>query len=69
MILVCIKSSVATKNGNKEGMTELAHKDKPDLTACKLDLENISKQMVNNKNKIGKKFFLNFEIGIILPPK
>ena len=48
---------MATKKGNREGTTELAHKLRPDFVAIKLLFENISRQIVNNKNKIGKIFF------------
>ena len=46
IILVCIKSSVATKKGKIEGITEFAHRAKPDFTAGKLLFEN------NNKLKV-----------------
>ena len=38
---MCINNSVATKNGNNEGTTEVAHKLSPDFTAGKFELENI----------------------------
>jgi hypothetical protein len=56
---VCDKSSVATKKGNKEGITEFAHKERPFFTATRLFLEKINKQNVKNKKSIGKKFFFN----------
>ena len=40
-MFVCSKSSVATKNGNKDGTTEVAHKIRPFFTAVKLFLEII----------------------------
>ena len=49
-MFVCIKSSVATKKGNKEGTTEVAHSEIPFLTADKLELENIRIHNVNTKN-------------------
>ena len=61
-MLVCIKSSVATKKGNKEGTTEVAQRLIPDLTADKLELENIKIEMVNSKNKRDIKFLFNFNI-------
>lgn len=60
-ILVCIKSSVETKKGKREGTTELAHKVSPDLTAGRLDLEKTSKHKVNNRKTKGKKFLLIFK--------
>jgi hypothetical protein len=51
---------VATKNGNKEGTTEFAHKDKPDLTAGRLLLEKSNKQKVKQINTKGRKFLFNF---------
>lgn len=60
MILVCINNSVATKNGKREGTTEFAHKDKPDLIAGKLLLEKIKRQRVKAKNNIGSRFRFNF---------
>ena len=62
IIFVCINNSVATKNGKSEGTTELAHNDKPDFTAGRLELENTNKQSVKVKNIIGKKFLFNFII-------
>lgn len=59
MILVCINSSVATKKGNREGITEFAHKDNPDLTAGRLLLEKMRRQNVNPKNKRGSIFRFN----------
>ena len=63
-MLVCSKSSVATKKGNKLGITEVAHSDKPDFTAIILDFEYIIKKTVNIKNENGIIFFLNFKIFI-----
>ena len=42
---------MATKNGNKEGTTEVDQRLIPDLTAVKLEFENIKIEMVKNKNK------------------
>lgn len=58
--MVCIKSSVATKKGNKEGTTEVAQRLIPDLTADKLELENIKIESVNSKNRRDIKFRFNF---------
>ncbi len=33
---MCSSNSVATKNGNREGTTEVAHRVKPFLTATRL---------------------------------
>ena len=60
MMFVCINSSVATKNGKREGTTEFAHNAKPDFTAGRLLFENINKQKVKAKNVRGKKFLFNF---------
>ena len=43
-MFVFINSSVATKNGNKEGTTELAQRDKPFLTAGRFVFEKNNKQ-------------------------
>ena len=59
-MLVCIKSSVATKKGNKEGTTEVAQRLIPDLTAVKLEFENIKIERVNVKNRRDIKFLFNF---------
>ncbi len=59
-MLVCIKSSVATKKGNKEGTTEVAHRLIPDLTAVKFALEKIKIEIVNSKNRSDTKFLFNF---------
>ncbi|MCI8760006.1 MAG: hypothetical protein HFJ34_02625 [Clostridia bacterium] len=55
-----MSNSVATKNGNKEGITELAQSDNPDFTAGRLLFEKINKQKVKPKNKREKKFLFNF---------
>lgn len=60
-MLVCINNSVATKNGNNEGTTEVAHKLSPDFTAGKLALENTRRPRVKHKKIIGKKFLRNFK--------
>lgn len=60
IMFVCIRSSVATKKGNKEGTTELDHKERPDFIAGKLLLEKIKRQKVNSKKIIGSKFRLSF---------
>jgi hypothetical protein len=44
--LVCERSSVAIKNGNKDGKTEEYHSAIPFLAALKLLLENINKNIV-----------------------
>ena len=64
MIFVCINNSVATKNGNNDGTTEFAHRDRPDLTAGRFDLENNNKQKVKAKNNSAKKFLFNLIIYI-----
>ena len=60
-MLVCIRSSVATKNGNKDGTTEFAQSNNPDFTAGRLLFEKINKHKVKTINIIGKKFFRNFK--------
>ena len=57
---MCISNSVATKNGKREGTTELAQSNKPDFTAGRLLLEKINKQKVKPKNKREKKFLFSF---------
>lgn len=49
-------NSVATKNGNRVGTTNFAHKVRPFLAAVKLLLEKIIREIVNN-NKIIVKIF------------
>lgn len=57
-ILVCINKLVATKKGNNEGTTVVAHKVSPFLTAIKLVLVNISSKKEKDKKIKVKKFFL-----------
>ena len=45
-ILVLESSSVATKNGNKDGTIEVAHNVSPDLVEDIFDEANIIKQIV-----------------------
>ena len=49
MKLVRHKSSVAIKNGNRDGTTEFAHKFKPFFAAIKLSEENIIKKIVKGE--------------------
>ena len=56
MMLVCIKSSVATKKGKSEGTTEFAHKANPLFTAGKFELENNKRLTVKPINTSEKKF-------------
>ena len=58
---MCINNSVATKNGNNEGTTEVDHKLSHDFNAGKFELENIRRPRVKNKKIIGKKFLRNFK--------
>ena len=62
MIFVCINNSVATKNGNSEGTTDVAQRDIPDFTAFKLELENINIQIVNSKNMSDIIFLFNLKM-------
>ena len=48
--MVCERSSVAIKNGNKDGKTEEYHSAIPFLAALKLLLENINKNIVKRDN-------------------
>jgi hypothetical protein len=48
---------VAIKNGNNAGTTEVAHNVNPFFAADKLEVENITKHIVNNKKIIGKVYF------------
>lgn len=50
------------KKGNKEGITELAHKERLDFTAGKFDFENNNKLKVKIINKNGKKILLKLKI-------
>ena len=61
IILVCISNSVATKKGNKEGTTEVAHNCKPDFIAGRLLPEKINKQAVKAKKINAKKFRLTLK--------
>lgn len=60
---ICMKfvlhnNSVATKNGNRVGTTEFAHKIKPFLAASRFDAENKIRLRVNSKKSTVKKYFL-----------
>lgn len=55
IIFVYPKSSVAIKNGKREGTTELAHRESPDLAEDKLVLENTSSNIVNKHIQKGRK--------------
>ena len=55
---MCINSSVATKKGNREGITELAQSDKLFCTDGRLEVENINKQKVKRRKTQGKNSFL-----------
>lgn len=59
-IFVCINNSVATKKGNKEGTTEVAHNVKPVFTAAKLFFENSKILNAKHRKTIAKKFLFNF---------
>ena len=56
---MCIKSSVATKNGNRDGTTEVAQRLIPDLTATKFEFEKIKMEIVNSKNSMDIRFRFN----------
>ena len=58
-MFVCSKSSVATKNGNKDGTTEVAHKIRPFFTAVKLFLENNKSETAKIRKTNAKKFLFN----------
>ena len=53
---------MATKNGNKEGITDVTQREIPDFTADRLVFENIKIEIVNNKNKREIKFLFTFKI-------
>jgi hypothetical protein len=59
-MFVCISNSVATKNGNNEGITLVANSCKPFFTAGKFAFENTSKPTVNARNNNGIMFLFNF---------
>ena len=61
-MFVCIRSSVATKNGNSEGITLVANNVRPFFTAGRFDFENISNPAVNARNNNGIIFLFNFII-------
>lgn len=68
MKFVLHNNSVATKNGNRVGTTEFAHKIKPFLAASKLVAENKMRLKVNNKKRTVKKYFLiEITINRIIP--
>ena len=52
-----------TKNGNKVGTTELAHKVRPSFAESIFDLEYKIRHIINIENKIVKKFF--FKLNVI----
>ena len=58
-MFVCSKSSVATKNGNKDGTTEVAHKIRLYFTAVKLFLENNKSENAKIRKTNAKKFLFN----------
>lgn len=67
--LVLQSSSVATKNGNNAGRTEVAHKASPFCAAIKFEDENKSKLIVKSINKaVIKYFFKLITIKFIMPP-
>ena len=57
---MCNNSSVATKKGNKDGTTDVAHSVKPFLTAIRLFFENSKRLNAKIKKIIAKKFLFNF---------
>ena len=59
-IFVCNNSSVATKKGNKDGTTDVAHSVKPFLTAIRLFFENSKRLNAKIRKIIAKKFLFNF---------
>ena len=59
-ILVWESNSVATKNGNNDGTTAVAHKVNPIFAEAKLDDEKTTKNIVKSKNNIDNKLFFNF---------
>lgn len=63
-ILVLDKTSVAIKNGKREGTTEFAHNFSPDFAACKLVDENRTRHMVNSRNMTGIKFLFILKTNI-----
>jgi hypothetical protein len=50
-------NSVAIKNGNNAGTTEVPHNVNPFFAADKLEVENITRHIVNNKKIIGRVYF------------
>ena len=57
---VWVKSSVAIKNGKRDGTIEFAHKFKPDLELVKFDFENTIIKIINRQKIAGKIVFLSF---------
>lgn len=57
--LVCDNRFVITKNGNKDGTTQVAHNFKPLVAAVKLVLENITKKNAIKTKINGRIFLLN----------
>ena len=57
--LVYDNISVATKKGNNDGTTAVAHKISPFLAATRFVLEKSTKHIVKMQSKIVTKFFLS----------
>jgi hypothetical protein len=53
-------NSVAIKNGNKEGTTELDHSNNPDFAAARFCFENITKHNIKRQIIVGRIAFFNF---------
>ena len=60
IIEVCSNSSVATKNGNRDGTTEVAHNVSPVFIAGRLFFENSRRHIANIRKMIAKRFLLIF---------
>lgn len=68
--LLLHKSSVATKNGKRQGITLFVHKESPSCAATRLVSENSIRDSVNNKKSIVKKYFFRLITKkFIKPPK
>lgn len=68
--LLLHKSSVATKNGKRQGITLFVHKESPCFAASKFVSENNIRESVNKDSSIVKKYFLILITKkFIKPPK
>ena len=63
---VWLSNSVATKNGSKDGTTELAQRARPDLELEIFVLEKTSISKINMQITAGKNIFFNLKTIILV---